>query len=394
MFWFILIWVTVLIGVYIYIGRRLVKPANLTKRQKWIVWSIIAITPLTQPLSFLLRQTSTDPTVDAVFSWISYVGFGFFSLVLVGLVIRDLVLAGTIIYHKIANYISKKQNRSVRNFDPEKRIFMLNVTNAGVIGAAALLTSYGIYEARRNPILEKINVPLPSMNKDSSEFKIAQFSDIHAGYTIRRGFIKSAVEQLNNLGADAIVFTGDMVDGNVNNLREDVEPLKDLYAPHGVYFVTGNHEYYSGVEAWIDEMDRLGFTVLLNDHKIITYNNTKIKIAGVTDYRADTIIPGHKSDPKKAIGNRSGADINILLAHQPKSIYEASEAGFDVQISGHTHGGQYLPWSFLVTLDQPFVKGLHKYKDTWIYVNRGTGYWGPPVRIGIPSEVTLITLTS
>ncbi len=394
MFWFILIWVTLLILVYIYIGRRLIKPANLTKRHKWIVWSFIAITPLTQPFSFLLRQTSTNPAVAAVFSWISYVGFGFFSLVLVGLVIRDLVLAGNIIYHKIANYINKKQNKSVRNFDPEKRIFMLNATNAGVIGAAALLTSYGIYEARRNPILEKINVSLPSMNKDSGEFKIAQFTDIHAGYTIRRGFIQSAVEQLNNLGADTIVFTGDMVDGNVNNLRQDVEPLKDLYAPHGVYFVTGNHEYYSGVEAWIDEMDRLGFTVLLNDHKIITYNNTRIKIAGVTDYRADTIIPGHKSDPKKAIGSRSDVDINILLAHQPKSIYEASDAGFDVQISGHTHGGQYLPWSFLVTLDQPFVKGLHKYKDTWIYVNRGTGYWGPPVRIGIPSEVTLLTLTS
>jgi predicted MPP superfamily phosphohydrolase len=394
MFWFFLIWITLLIGVYIYIGRRLIKPANLTKRQKWIIWSILAITPLTQPFSFLLRQTSTDPTIAAVFSWISYVGFGFFSLILAGLVIRDLVLVVSILYRKITNFISEKQNLSGRKFDPQRRVFMLNVTNAGVIGTAALLTSYGIYEARRNPILEKINVALTSMNEDSGEFKIAQFTDIHAGYTIRRSFIQSAVEQLNSLGADVIVFTGDMVDGNVKNLHQDVEPLKDLYASHGVYFVTGNHEYYSGAEAWIEKMDQLGFTVLLNDHNIINYQNTRIKLAGVTDYRADTIIPEHKSDPRKAMGTASEADVNILLAHQPKSIYDASNAGFDLQISGHTHGGQYFPWSFLVTLDQPFVKGLHKYKDTWIYVNRGTGYWGPPVRIGIPSEVTLITLTS
>jgi predicted MPP superfamily phosphohydrolase len=141
-------------------------------------------------------------------------------------------------------------------------------------------------------------------------------------------------------------------------------------------------------------MDRLGFTVLLNDHKIIQHNQTRIKMAGVTDYRADTIIPEHRTDPQTAIGDPKDADVNILLAHQPKSIFSAADLGFDLQISGHTHGGQYIPWSFLVTLDQPFVKGLHKFKDTWIYINRGTGYWGPPIRVGIPSEVTLITLTS
>jgi predicted MPP superfamily phosphohydrolase len=116
-------------------------------------------------------------------------------------------------------------------------------------------------------------------------------------------------------------------------------------------------------------------------------------IAGVTDYRAGSIIPAHKSDPKRAMGNAADSEVKILLAHQPKSIYAAADLSFGLQISGHTHGGQYIPWSFLVTLDQPFIKGLNKYQNTWIYVNRGTGYWGPPVRVGIPSEVTLITLT-
>ena len=394
MIWFFLIWITLIILVYFYIGRRLIKPANLTRRQKWIVWSIIAFTPFTQPISFFIRQTSTDQTVSALFSWISYVGFGLFSLILAGLILRDLGLAITNLYHKIYNYILSRRGVSVKSFDPQRRLFILNATNIGIIGAASLLTGYGIYEARRNPILEKVIVPMPGLGNNITDFKIAQFTDIHAGYTIRRNFIQSAVKQDNNLEADVIVFTGDMVDGNVNNLRDDVAPLKDLYAPHGIYFVTGNHEYYSGAEAWIEEMDRLGFTVLLNEHKIIQHQQTSIKIAGVTDYRAESIIRDHKSDPKKAIGDPKNADVNVLLAHQPKSVYAAAELGFDLQISGHTHGGQYVPWSFLVTLDQPFIKGLHKYKDTWIYINRGTGYWGPPIRIGIPSEVTLLTLTN
>jgi len=375
-------------------GHRLIKPANLTRRQKWISWSAIGLITLTQPISFILRQIYNDSLLMTVISWLSYIGFGFFSLVLAGLAIRDMVLSVTKIYQRILTYIRRKRNLSVHSFDPERRLFILNATNMGIVGAAALMTGYGIYEARRKPILEKVTISLPGMGSDVEGFKIAQFTDIHAGYTIKKNFIRSAVEQVNNLGADAIVFTGDMVDGSVQNLRNDVEPLKDLDAPYGVYFVTGNHEYYSGVEAWVEEMDRLGFIVLLNDHKVIQHNNTRIMLAGVTDYRAESIVPEHKSDPKKAMGEAVKSDVKILLAHQPKSIFSAAELGFDLQISGHTHGGQYIPWSFLVTLDQPFIKGLNKYRDTWIYVSRGTGYWGPPLRVGIPSEVTLFTLTT
>jgi len=390
--WFIIIWMTLLILIYFYIGYRLIKPANLTRHQKWIAWSVIAITPLTLPLSFLFRYSTNENILITLINWMTYIGFGFFSLVLAGLVFRDILLLITKPYQMILHQINKKGSAANKKFDPERRLFMLNATNIGVIGAAALMTGYGIYEARRKPILEQVTVPLIGIGPKGEGFKIAQFTDIHAGYTIKRGFIQSAVEQVNNLGADAIVFTGDMVDGTVQSLRDDVKPLKDLNASYGVYFVTGNHEYYSGAEAWIEEIERLGLTVLLNDHKIIQYKESRIMIAGVTDYRAEAIIPEHKSDPRRAMGDAVESDVKILLAHQPKSIFAAAELGFDLQISGHTHGGQYIPWSFLVTLDQPFIKGLHKHKNTWIYVNRGTGYWGPPVRVGIPSEVTLITL--
>ena len=394
MAWFIIIWTTLLILLYIYMAYRLIKPANLTQRQKVVAWSLIGVVPLTQPISFFLRQSTYDSDLTTIFSWISYIGFGFFSLVLAGLAFRDILLLITKVLMRTKSYIYKKLNRSKKSFDPERRLFVLNASNMGIIGAAALMTGYGVYEARRKPILESVTVPLAGMGSNSEEFKIAQFTDIHAGYTIKRGFIQSAVEQVNNLGADAIVFTGDMVDGTVQNLKDDVAPLRDLYAPYGVYYVTGNHEYYSGAEAWIEEMDRLGFTVLLNDHKMIRFNKTRIMMAGVTDYRAESIIAEHKTNPKKAMGENDNSDIKLLLAHQPKSIFVAAELGFDLQISGHTHGGQYIPWSFLVTLDQPFIKGLNRYKNTWIYVSRGTGYWGPPIRVGIPSEVTLITLTN
>ena len=393
MIWFIIFGISFLILLYFYIGQRLIKPAHLTRRGKWIAWSVIGFIYLTQPLTFFLKQISNDAIITTVFSWISYGGLGFISLIAFGIAFRDICLSIVKIVNRIRNAIHKKRHLSVKPYDPGRRLFILNATNMGIIGAAALASGYGIYEARRKPILEKVTVSFPGIRSESDHFKIAQFTDIHAGFTIKRGFIQSAVEQVNNLGADAIVFTGDMVDGTVENLRDDVEPLKDLYAPEGVYFITGNHEYYSGAEAWIEKMDRLGFIVLINEHKIIHHNNTRIMIAGVTDYQAGRFIPSQKSDPKKAMGDGADADVKILLAHQPKSIFSAAEVGFDLQISGHTHGGQYIPWSFLVTLDQPYIKGFHQYQNTQIYVSRGTGYWGPPIRVGIPSEITLFTLT-
>jgi predicted MPP superfamily phosphohydrolase len=254
------------------------------------------------------------------------------------------------------------------------------------------MTGVGLYEARRQPQLERIEIPIRHLPADFDGFTIAQFTDLHASMTIRRNFIQSVVDQVNQLGADVIVFTGDLVDGSVEGLRFDVAPLKELKARHGVYFITGNHEYYSGAEAWIEEARRLGMRVLLNENVLIREREQKILLAGVTDYSAGDFIPSQRSDPHKAGRSGEKPAVRILLAHQPKSIFEAASAGFDLQISGHTHGGQYYPWNFLATLTQPYIKGLHRHEKMWIYVSRGTGYWGPPLRLGVPSEVTLLTL--
>ncbi len=392
--WFFIVWIILMVLVYIYMGRRLIRPAKLKRYQKILAWAVVVIIPLTQPLSFFIRQNASEHIISDIVSWISYIGFGFYSLILAGLLVRDLYLLVSAITKKTARLI-RKNNTGKHTFDPSRRSFLINATNLGILGTSAIMTGYGIYEARRKAYLEKVTIPIDNLPVEFEGFTIAQFSDIHAGNTIKRGFIQSVVDQINSLDADTIVFTGDMVDGTVPGLRNDIAPLRDLAAAQGVFYVTGNHEYYSsgGAEPWVEEMDRLGLNVLLNDHKIIQRNQSQLLMAGVTDFRGGNFIPSHKSDPVKALGNKKDSDVKILLAHQPKSIFASAGLGFDLQISGHTHGGQYFPWNFLVTLDQPYISGLHQHQNTWIYVNRGTGYWGPPVRIGIPSEVTLFTLT-
>src|SRR6185295_11857104 len=192
---------------------------------------------------------------------------------------------------------------------------------------------------------------------------------------------------------DVVAITGDLVDGSVSELATEVAPLARLESRHGTYFVTGNHEYYSGVEPWLAELRRLGMKVLHNEHVVIVRDGATLLLGGVPDYSGGHFDSAHRSDPKAALaGAPMDAAVKILLAHQPRSAAAAEQAGFDLQLSGHTHGGQFLPWTFLVKLQQPFTAGLHRLGRLRVYVSRGTGYWGPPQRLGAPSEITEIRL--
>jgi len=192
---------------------------------------------------------------------------------------------------------------------------------------------------------------------------------------------------------DLIACTGDLADGSVSYLRDDVAPLAELHAPYGKFFVTGNHEYYSGAEPWIEEVKRMGYNVLLNGHQLISRNGSSIVLAGVTDTSGGDFLSHHHSDPRKALDGAPVDTTRVLLAHQPRTLYAAESSGYDLIICGHTHGGQFFPWNLFATLGQPYIKGLHKHNGTWIYVSKGTGYWGPPVRLGARSEITVFTLT-
>jgi predicted MPP superfamily phosphohydrolase len=263
------------------------------------------------------------------------------------------------------------------------------ISAIAVIGVATLATVLGLINARRRARIVEVEIPLADLPADLQGFSIAQISDVHVGPTIKRNYVDAIVEAVNRLDADVIAVTGDMVDGSVPQLAAHVEPLGRLRARHGTYFVTGNHEYYSGEPAWRSEFRRLGMHVLMNEHVVLTHRQAQVIVAGVTDFSAHHFDPRQRSDPSAALqGAPASAAVRILLAHQPRSAIAAAAAGFDLQLSGHTHGGQFWPWIHFVRFQQPFTAGLHRLQNLWVYTSRGTGYWGPPKRFGAPSEIT------
>jgi predicted MPP superfamily phosphohydrolase len=262
-----------------------------------------------------------------------------------------------------------------------------------IVVLTAIVTLVGVFNARRRARVVDVTIPIADLPADLAGFTIVQLSDLHVGPTIKHGYLDAIVRKVNGLSADVVAITGDVVDGSVARLRPHVEPLGRLVARHGVYCVTGNHEYYSGVEAWVAEWRRLGLRVLMNQNAILDHDGGRVLIAGVTDYSAHHYADTHRSDPQAAIrGAPRAIAVKVLLAHQPRSASAAADAGFDVQLSGHTHGGQFLPWNWFVRFQQPFTAGLHRVRNLWVYTSRGTGYWGPPVRFCAPSEITRVRL--
>jgi predicted MPP superfamily phosphohydrolase len=295
-----------------------------------------------------------------------WIAMGFFSWLFVLTVIRDVVLA---VFHGWA------------------------VDSAlAVLIATPLITAVGFLMARRVARVVEVNVPVAGLPASLQGFTIAQISDVHVGPTIKRDFVERIVERVNGLQADLIAITGDLVDGSVGQLAQHTAPLANLRSRHGTYAVTGNHEYYSGANAWIGELERLGARVLLNEHVVLDHDGASLALAGVTDFSAHHFDASHRSDPSGALSGAPGDAVKVLLAHQPRTAPSAQAAGYDLQISGHTHGGQFWPWNLFVRFSQPFTAGLHRLGGMWIYISRGTGYWGPPMRFGIPSEITRIRL--
>jgi predicted MPP superfamily phosphohydrolase len=277
------------------------------------------------------------------------------------------------------------------------RSFQAVVTGSAVlvVALAVFATAVGFLNARRRARVVDVEVPLRGLPPALNGFTIAQISDIHVGPTIKRGYVDAIVDAVNGLDADLIAVTGDLVDGSVQDLAPHTAPLSRLKARHGVFFVTGNHEYYSGERAWTAELRRLGLRVLENEHVVVTHDGASLVVAGVTDFGAHHFDPSQKSDPAAALaGAPSDAGARILLAHQPRSAPAADQAGFDLQLSGHTHGGQFWPWNLFVRFQQPFTAGLHRLNHLWVYISRGTGYWGPPKRFGAPSEITQLRLAT
>ncbi len=260
---------------------------------------------------------------------------------------------------------------------------------SGLVALVAAGALHGVAAARGEVAVRRVQVKLRRLRKGGAPYKLVQLSDLHIGPTLKRAWLERIVAQVNALEPDAVAITGDLVDGSVAQLAEHVAPLADLRAKDGVYFVTGNHEYYSGVDAWLAELERLGVKPLRNE-RVPVGGEGGFDLAGVDDYNA--FGDGHGRDIARAVEGRDESRELVLLAHQPRQVRESQGHGVGLQLSGHTHGGQIFPWSFFVRLQAPWVAGLYQVGDTQLYVSRGTGYWGPPMRVLAPAEITLLEL--
>ncbi|MGW0934897.1 metallophosphoesterase [Streptomyces sp. NPDC002666] len=271
---------------------------------------------------------------------------------------------------------------------PSRRLFVARAVGGAAAVAGLGTTGYGAYGVLRGPRVKRVAVPLARLPRSAHGFRIAVVSDIHLGPVLGRAHTQRIVDAVNRTQPDLIAVVGDLVDGSVENLGPAAEPLAGLRSRHGAFFVTGNHEYYSGAAEWVDHVRELGLHPLENARVEID----GFDLAGVNDIAGES--EGQGPDFARALGDRDRTRAAVLMAHQPVVIDEAVEHGVDLQLSGHTHGGQLWPGNYIAELSNPTVAGLERYGDTQLYVTRGAGAWGPPVRVGAPSDITVVELAS
>jgi predicted MPP superfamily phosphohydrolase len=330
------------------------------------------------PMTLFARRVRSQPLADRL-AWAGSLAMGLFSSLFVLTLLRDLALLGL----GLVSLVWPVGGLAAFERDSAAAVPLLGL----------LATALGLWNARRTAAVVEVDVPIAGLPAALHGFTIAQISDIHVGPTIKAPYLRRIVEAVNRLRADMVAVTGDLVDGSVRELSAHVAPLAELQSRHGTFFVTGNHEYYSGAAPWVAELRRLGLRVLMNEHVVVRHEGAEMVVAGVTDFGAHHFDPAQRSDPQAALaGAPSAAGPRVLLAHQPRSAEAAERAGFDLQLSGHTHGGQFWPWNLFVPLQQPFTAGLNRLRRLWVYTSRGTGYWGPPKRFGAPSEITRLRL--
>lgn len=268
---------------------------------------------------------------------------------------------------------------------------MDKILSWSTLALLAATMGFGLYNAGRVRV-ERVDLSLPRLPQAFDGYRIVQISDLHVGVFLGRPFIEKIAQEIEALSPDMIVLTGDVGDGMPKERLDSLAPLARLHPRDGKYFVPGNHEYYWGVQKWSTAMTGLGFRALINEHVLIARGAAQLALAGVPDPTSKRLAPGDATDPEKAAPHVTGNVVKILLSHQPEIYPLAQKAGFDAQLSGHTHGGQYFPYTFIVRLFQPHERGLYDFDGFKLYVNRGAGFWGPPLRTNGPGEITLLTL--
>jgi len=380
----ILFGASIMAVIHYYAWRRLVRPARLPRR--WHLGITIAMAALFVSIPVTTWSRNTWPELSATFGWVSLPWMALVGLTFVALVIAD-----------AARLLAWSTRKLVRRPAPERsisrRTFLARLSGGTALAVGGTSMARGMIEARGNHEVVDVEVHLAKLPAALDGFTIVQLTDLHVGMTIDRGFVERVVDRANALAPDLFVLTGDFVDGSVDDLRDEVAPLAALRAPHGVFAVTGNHEYYSGADPWIAEIEKLGVRYLRNQRVSIGDDAASFDLAGVDD--ASARGPGHGEDLPAATSGRDRERALVLLAHQPRQVRRAALFGVDLQLSGHTHGGQIWPWHYIVRLQQGgLIAGRYEVDGTQLYVSRGCGYWGPPVRLLAPLEITRVILRS
>ncbi len=387
---------TLLGGMHWYLWMRLVRDPGVGDPWRRILSITLIVLTFSAPLGMLALRLAPRPfdrLVPAVaFTWLG-VGFLLFVSVL-ALDLARLVLEGATL---LADYLRSAPEPPA---DPARRVFVARALAGTAVVATAGISAYAFRKATGPAEVSEVPIRLARLPPALSGLTIAQVSDLHVGPMIGAREVRRLVEQVNGLRPDVIAITGDLVDGDVRELGGAVSHLASLRAPQGVYFVTGNHEYYSGVGAWLAELRRLGVRVLRNERVTLGDGGASLDLAGVDDYSAAGFGGGHGLDLPRALAGRDPDRSLVLLAHQPRvaAVADAVRAGVELQISGHTHGGQLAPWNLVVGAVFPYVKGLYRHDEDGrrgqVFVSRGTGFWGPPLRLGAPPEIAKLVLTA
>lgn len=368
----IAVFLAVWLSLFAYAGRPLLAGAAVAGIAPAIAWLVLLAAALLPIVPWLIQGRGS-------IHWMSYVLLAFFSTLFGVVMIGDVVRGG---YALVRWLLASHSAHAWPILDA--RAFSLTI-----LAAAGALSLVGMAQAR-HPRLRHVTVPINDLPEELEGYRIVQWSDVHVGPTIKRDFVQALVERTNALDADAIAITGDFVDGAMRDLRNEVQPVRELRARDGVFYVTGNHEYYWQVAEWLPVLQSAGLDFLKNEHRVVNRGDAQIVFAGVTD---PVGRDSHAPDPDRALAGAPRDAIKILLSHRPQTAEHASRLGAHLQLSGHTHGGQFFPFNLVIKRFQPIAKGLHKVGGTWLYVNRGTGYWGPPTRLAVGGEITVIRLT-
>jgi uncharacterized protein len=363
-------------AVHVYLWWRLARGTTVHNgRRRWIgaaalaaLWALI--------VAALIAMHVWDPAVSR---WVVWPGFLWYGLMI------HLVLVLLLTEPVRAVLAIARRRRAVPVDLNRRRVLARGIAVAAGVAATGI-TTYGMVSAFGAPVLERVTVRIRRLPPAVSGFRIAVVADIHLGVMLGEAHTRRIVDLVNAENPDLIAIVGDLVDGTVMRLGPEARPLRGLRSGYGTYFVTGNHEYISGVEAWVEELRRLGVRTLRNERVELP----GFDLAGVNDVTGEE--QEDAADFDRALAGRNPDRPVILLAHQPVHVHEAARRGVDLQLSGHTHGGQFVPVNFFTAMEQPTLAGLARYGDTQLFVTRGAGFWGPPVRIGSPPDIGIVEL--